>query len=136
MDHETETLKIMSTHHPIGVVGAICPWNFPLVLAAGKISAALVMGNSVIIKPSPFTPCAALKFVELATSVLPRGLVQALNGDSEMGRLISIHPGIDKISFTGSIATGKKVAESAAKTLKLVNTRTRWKRCKCGLPRY
>lgn len=120
MDYETETLKIVSTHHPIGVVGAICPWNFPLVLAAGKISAALVMGNSVIVKPSPFTPCATLKFAELATSVLPRGLLQALNGDSDMGRLISIHPGIDKISFTGSIATGKKVAESAAKSLKRV----------------
>ncbi|CAI7614911.1 unnamed protein product [Penicillium discolor] len=120
VDYETETLKIVSTHHPIGVVGAICPWNFPLVLAAGKISAALVVGNSVIVKPSPFTPCATLKFAELATSVLPRGLLQALNGDSDMGRLISIHPGIDKISFTGSIATGKKVAESAAKSLKRV----------------
>lgn len=120
VDYETETLKIVSTHHPIGVVGAICPWNFPLVLAASKIAAALVMGNSVIIKPSQFTPCATLKFVELAAAVLPRGLLQALNGDSEIGRLISIHPGIDKISFTGSIATGKKVAESAAKTLKRV----------------
>ncbi|KAJ5196973.1 hypothetical protein N7449_007452 [Penicillium cf. viridicatum] len=120
VDYETKTLKIVSTHHPIGVVGAICPWNFPLVLAASKIAAALVMGNSVIVKPSQFTPCATLKFVELAASVLPRGLLQALNGDSDIGRLISIHPGIDKISFTGSIATGKKVAESAAKTLKRV----------------
>ncbi|OQD66197.1 hypothetical protein PENPOL_c005G02697 [Penicillium polonicum] len=120
VDYETETFKIVSTHHPIGVVGAICPWNFPLVLAACKIAAALVMGNSIIVKPSPFTPCATLKFAELAASVLPRGLVQALNGDSEIARLITIHPGIDKISFTGSIPTGKKVAENAAKTLKRV----------------
>ncbi|EKV12374.1 hypothetical protein PDIG_33170 [Penicillium digitatum PHI26] len=120
VEYEDNKLKIVSTHHPIGVVGAICPWNFPLVLAAGKIAAALLMGNSIIVKPSPFSPCSTLKFVELATSVLPRGVLQALNGDNDMGRLISIHPGIDKISFTGSIATGKKVAESAAKTLKRV----------------
>ncbi|KGO47146.1 Aldehyde dehydrogenase, N-terminal [Penicillium expansum] len=120
VDYEDDKLKIVSTHHPIGVVGAICPWNFPLVLAVGKIAAALVMGNSIIVKPSPFTPCSTLKFVELAASVLPRGVLQALNGDNDMGRLISIHPGIDKISFTGSIATGKKVAESAAQTLKRV----------------
>ncbi|KGO77965.1 Aldehyde dehydrogenase, N-terminal [Penicillium italicum] len=120
VEYEDAKLKIVSTHHAIGVVGAICPWNFPLVLAVGKISAALVMGNSIILKPSPFTPCSTLKFVELATSVLPRGVLQALNGDNDMGRLISTHPGIDKISFTGSITTGKKVAESAAKTLKRV----------------
>ncbi|CAG8896035.1 unnamed protein product [Penicillium egyptiacum] len=120
VDYENDKLKIVSTHHPIGVVGAICPWNFPLLLAVAKVSAALVMGNCIIVKPSPSTPCATLKFAELATSVLPRGVLQALNGDDDIGRLISIHPGIDKISFTGSIATGKKVAESAAKTLKRV----------------
>lgn len=120
VEYEDEKIKIVSTHHPIGVVGAICPWNFPLVLAIGKIAAALVMGNCIIIKPSPFTPCATLKFVELATAVLPPGVLQALNGDNDIGRLITIHPGIDKISFTGSTATGKKVAASAAKTLKRV----------------
>ncbi|KAJ5958651.1 Aldehyde dehydrogenase N-terminal [Penicillium vulpinum] len=120
VEYENDKLKIVSIHHPIGVVGAICPWNFPLVLAAGKIAAALVMGNCIIVKPSPFTPCATLKFAELASSVLPRGVFQALNGDNDIGRLITIHPGIDKISFTGSTETGKKVAESAAKTLKRV----------------
>ncbi|KAJ5360321.1 Aldehyde dehydrogenase N-terminal [Penicillium concentricum] len=120
VEYENDKLKIVSTHHPIGVVGAICPWNFPLVLAAGKIAAALVMGNCIIVKPSPFTPCATLKFAELATSVLPQGVLQALNGDNGVGRLITLHPGIDKISFTGSITTGKKVAENAAKTLKRV----------------
>ncbi|CAG8020246.1 unnamed protein product [Penicillium nalgiovense] len=120
VEHESDKTKIVSTYHPIGVVGAICPWNFPLVLAAAKASAALVMGNCVIVKPSPSTPCATLKFVELATSVLPRGVLQVLSGGDDMGRLITNHPGIDKISFTGSIATGRKVAESAAKTLKRV----------------
>ncbi|KAI7968055.1 hypothetical protein EIK77_007810 [Talaromyces pinophilus] len=120
VEYEDEKLKIVSTHHPLGVVGAICPWNFPLVLAVGKVAASLVMGNCIIIKPSPFTPCATLKFAELATSVLPPGVLQALNGDNDMGRLITLHPGIDKISFTGSTATGKKVAASAAQTLKRV----------------
>lgn len=120
MEYEDDKLKIVSTHHPIGVVGAICPWNFPLVLAIGKIAAALVMGNCVIVKPSPFTPCATLKFAELATSVLPLGVLQALNGGDDIGKLITTHPGIDKISFTGSTATGKKVAASAAEHLKRV----------------
>jgi acyl-CoA reductase-like NAD-dependent aldehyde dehydrogenase len=120
VEHENDKIKIVSTHHPIGVVGAILPWNFPLVLAVAKASAALVMGNCVIVKPSPYTPCVTLKFVELATSVLPRGVLQALNGGDDMGRLITMHPGIDKISFTGSIAAGRKVAEIAGKTLKRV----------------
>lgn len=120
MEYEDDKIKIVSTHHPIGVVGAICPWNFPLVLAIGKVAAALVIGNCIIVKPSPFTPCATLKFVELATSVLPPGVLQALNGGNDMGRLIASHPGIDKISFTGSTVTGKKVAASAAEDLKRV----------------
>ncbi|CAI7613751.1 unnamed protein product [Penicillium pancosmium] len=120
VQYEDEKIKIVSTHHPIGVVGAICPWNFPLVLATGKVAAALVMGNCVIIKPSPFTPCATLKFVELAMSILPPGVLQALNGNNGIGGLMTTHPGIDKISFTGSSATGKKVAVSAAQTLKRV----------------
>lgn len=120
VQHEDETLKIVSTYHPIGVVGAITPWNFPLVLAAAKIAAALVTGNCIIVKPSPLTPCATLKFAELAISVLPPGVLQALNGDNDLGRLITIHPGIDKITFTGSTATGRLVAANAAKTLKRV----------------
>ncbi|OQE29600.1 hypothetical protein PENSTE_c002G05489 [Penicillium steckii] len=118
VNYEDDKIKILSTHHPIGVVGAICPWNFPLVLAIGKIAAALVMGNCIIVKPSPFTPCSTLKFAEIAMSVLPSGVLQALNGDNYIGRLITIYPGIDKISFTGSTATGKKVATSAAEHLK------------------
>ncbi|KAF7557118.1 hypothetical protein G7Z17_g923 [Cylindrodendrum hubeiense] len=120
VEYEDETLKIISTHPPIGVVGAICPWNFPLVLAVAKIAAALVMGNCIIVKPSPFTPYATLKFAELAISIFPPGVFQALNGDNDVGRLMTLHPGIDKITFTGSTATGRKVAESATKTLKRV----------------
>lgn len=104
----------------MGVVGAICPWNFPLVLSVAKIAAALVTGNCIIVKPSPYTPYTTLKFAELAASVLPPGVLQALNGTNEIGQLMTLHPGIDKISFTGSTATGKKVAESAARSLKRV----------------
>ncbi|CRG90407.1 hypothetical protein PISL3812_07451 [Talaromyces islandicus] len=118
VNYEDDELKIVSTHPPLGVVGAISPWNFPLVLAVAKIAAALVMGNNIIVKPSPLTPYATLKFAELAIPILPPGVLQVLNGDNDLGRLMTLHPGIDKISFTGSTATGKKVAESASRSLK------------------
>ncbi|KAH7161063.1 aldehyde dehydrogenase domain-containing protein [Dactylonectria macrodidyma] len=120
VEFEDDTVKIISTHPPIGVVGAICPWNFPLVLAAAKIAASLVMGNCIIVKPSPFTPYATLKLAELALPIFPPGVFQVLNGDNDVGRLMTLHEGIDKITFTGSTATGRKVAESATKTLKRV----------------
>ncbi|KAF5702794.1 aldehyde dehydrogenase n-terminal [Fusarium mundagurra] len=120
VDYEDDKMKIVSTHPPIGVVGAIRPWNFPLVLATAKISASLVMGNCIIVKPSPYTPYTTLKFAELALSVLPPGVFQALNGNNDVGRLMTVHPGIHKITFTGSTATGKKVLENAAKTMKKV----------------
>jgi acyl-CoA reductase-like NAD-dependent aldehyde dehydrogenase len=90
------------------------------VLAAAKIAAALVMGNCIIVKPSPYTPYTTLKFAELALAVLPPGVFQALNGNNEVGRLMTIHSGIDKITFTGSTATGRKVHENAIKTMKKV----------------
>ncbi|OJJ65112.1 hypothetical protein ASPSYDRAFT_138620 [Aspergillus sydowii CBS 593.65] len=116
--HETDEMKIISTHTPIGVVGAICPWNFPLVLATAKIAAALVMGNCIIVKPSPFTPYSTLKFAELATDMLPAGVFQALNGEAELGELMTLHHDIDKISFTGSTSTGKKIMQAVAPSLK------------------
>jgi len=102
------------------VVGAICPWNFPLVLSAGKFAPGLLTGNVVILKPSPFTPYTGLKLVELAQQVFPPGVVQAVGGNNELGALLTTHPDVAKISFTGSIATGKKVMEASAKTLKRV----------------
>ncbi|RAH74214.1 ALDH-like protein [Aspergillus aculeatinus CBS 121060] len=104
----------------MGVVGAICPWNFPLVLAVAKIAAALVMGNCVIVKLSPMTPYATLKFVEYALDLLPKGVLQALNGSNEVGARMTTHPGIDKISFTDFTATGCRIAESAGRSLKRV----------------
>jgi len=113
--------KIVTTRFvPLGVVGAICPWNFPLILSVGKIAPAVISGCTIIVKPSPFTPYTALKLVELAQEVFPPGVIQVLGGDDKLGPSLTVHPGIAKISFTGSIATGKKVMEACAKTLKRI----------------
>jgi acyl-CoA reductase-like NAD-dependent aldehyde dehydrogenase len=102
------------------VVAAICPWNFPLILSSIKVFSALATGNCVIVKPSPFTPYSVLKWVELARGIVPPGVFQALNGGADLGGLMTSHPGIDMITFTGTIGTGKKVMASCAKTLKRV----------------
>ncbi|KAF5003844.1 hypothetical protein FDECE_9637 [Fusarium decemcellulare] len=117
---DDDHLRLSIKEKPLGVVAAICPWNYPLVLAMGKIAAALITGNCVIVKPSPFTPYSILKVAELLKGTLPPGVLQALNGDDTLGPALCNHAGIDKISFTGSTATGKKIAATAAKTLKPV----------------
>lgn len=112
--------KIVVRHIPIGVGAGIVPWNFPHLLTVVKLAPALITGNVIIIKPSPFTPYCGLKLVELAQRFFPPGVVQALSGDDRLGPWLTAHPGVGKISFTGSSATGKKVMESASKTLKRV----------------
>ena len=112
--------KIVQRYTPMGVAGAILPWNFPVLLAVGKIAPAVYTGNAIIVKPSPFTPYCDLKLVELASRFFPPGLVQCLSGDDTLGPMLTEHPGIDKISFTGSITTGRRVMASCAKTLKRV----------------
>ncbi|KIW70269.1 hypothetical protein PV04_02553 [Phialophora macrospora] len=118
--YDLEDRKIVNKFVPLGVAAAICPWNFPLLLSLGKVLPAVQMGNAIIVKPSPFTPYTALKMVEIANQVFPPGLVQALGGDDKLGPALVDHPDIHKISFTGSIATGKKVMAAAAKTVKRV----------------
>ena len=103
---------------PLGVVGGIVPWNFPLVLAIWKIAPALLTGNTMVLKPSPFTPLATLKLGELLRDVLPPGVLNVISGSYALGPLMSEHPGIDKISFTGSTQTGRAVMASAAGNLK------------------
>jgi aldehyde dehydrogenase (NAD+) len=103
---------------PIGVVGAIAPWNFPIVQACWKILPALLAGNTVVLKPSPFTPVATLRLGELLQGVLPAGVLNVVSGGDRLGPWMTEHPDIDKISFTGSTATGKLVMRSAAGTLK------------------
>lgn len=117
---DTEERKVIQRYTPMGVCGAIVPWNFPVLLAIGKIVPAVYTGNTVIVKPSPYTPYCDLKLAELATRCFPPGVVQALSGGDDLGPMITEHPGIDKISFTGSSVTGRRVMASCAKTLKRV----------------
>lgn len=112
--------RIEVRHTPIGVVGALAPWNFPVVLAMLKAAPALVAGNTVVLKPSPFTPLATLRVGEIARSIFPPGVLNVISGGDHLGPLMTAHPGIDKVSFTGSSATGKRVMESAAPSLKRV----------------
>lgn len=110
--------QIVTRRTPIGVVGGITPWNFPLLLAVWKIAPALVAGNTMVLKPSPFTPLCTLWFGELAQSVLPPGVLNIISGGNELGQWMTEHPGIGKIAFTGSTATGRKVMASSAANLK------------------
>jgi aldehyde dehydrogenase (NAD+) len=107
---------------PLGVIGAIVPWNFPLLLAAWKVGPALATGNTVILKPAPDTPLTAIALGEIAVEVgLPPGVLNVLTGPgAEVGQALVAHPGIDKIAFTGGTATGKAIMRSAADTLKKI----------------
>lgn len=103
---------------PIGVVAGIIPWNYPVITAVWKFAPAILAGNTVVLKSSPYTPLATLKMAELISGIIPAGVVNVLSGSDELGKWISSHPGIRKISFTGSTASGKHVAASAADDLK------------------
>jgi len=107
---------------PVGVVAAIVPWNFPLLLAAWKIAPALACGNTVIVKPASQTPLTALALGDIAVEVgLPVGVLNVLTGPgAELGQAIVEHPGIDKIAFTGDTSTGKGIMRGAAGTLKRI----------------
>lgn len=117
---DTPELEVRVRYLPLGVSVGIVPWNFPLHCTAAKIAAAVIAGNCIIIKPSPYTPYSGLKLVEMAQKFFPSGVVQVLSGDDSLGQLLTEHPGVDKISFTGSIATGKKVMASSSRSLKRV----------------
>lgn len=115
---ENDERKIIQRYTPLGVCCGIVPWNYPILLACGKIAPALSTGNTIIIKPSPYTPYCDLKLVEIGRKFFPPGVLQVLSGGEDLGPMLTEHPDIDKISFTGSTVTGKKVMESCAKTLK------------------
>jgi aldehyde dehydrogenase (NAD+) len=105
---------------PVGVVGGIVPWNFPVMMAVQKIAPALLSGCTIVLKPSPFTPLATLRLAELIKDLAPPGVVNIITGEDSLGPLITAHPDIDKITFTGSTATGKKIMEGASKDLKRI----------------
>jgi acyl-CoA reductase-like NAD-dependent aldehyde dehydrogenase len=103
---------------PLGVVTAITPWNWPVMIAIWQIMPAIRAGNTVVIKPSPLTPLSTLRLVELLQDALPPGVLNAVAGPDELGVILTSHPDVAKVCFTGSTATGRKVMESAAPTLK------------------
>lgn len=110
--------KTVTRFEPVGVVAGLVPWNFPVVLAMFKVTPALLAGNTMVLKPSPTTPLTTLRIGELAQSVFPPGVLNVISGGDRLGPWMTAHAGFDKISFTGSTETGKKVAESAARDLK------------------
>jgi aldehyde dehydrogenase (NAD+) len=116
-----ETAFTYTLREPVGVVGLIVPWNFPLLLASWKIGPALACGNTIVWKPASLTSLTALRFGELAVEAgVPAGVMNIVTGGSEVGRTIVRHPGIDKIAFTGSTSVGKEIMRSAADTMKRV----------------
>ena len=105
---------------PVGVVGGIVPWNFPVLMAVQKIVPALTSGCVMVLKPSPFTPLATLRMAQLIAEVFPAGVLNVITGGDALGPMLTAHPDIDKITFTGSTATGKRVMETASKDLKRI----------------
>jgi acyl-CoA reductase-like NAD-dependent aldehyde dehydrogenase len=115
---EDSTQKVVRQHRPLGVVAAITPWNFPVLLLIFKVAPALLAGNTVVIKPAPTTPLTTLRFGELCARILPAGVVNVIVDQNDLGSALTAHPDVAKVAFTGSTATGKKVMASAAGTLK------------------
>ncbi len=120
VNQDDDTRLSRTRRVPVGVVGGIVPWNFPVMMAIQKIVPALVAGCTIVLKPSPFTPLTTLRIAELIKDVVPAGTVNIITGEDSLGPLITEHPGIDKITFTGSTATGKKIMESASGSLKRI----------------
>ena len=117
---EDDTARVELHRRPLGVVGAITPWNYPLLLSMWKVAPALLTGNTMVLKPSPYTPLAVMRFGEIVREVVPAGVLNVVCGGDDLGRWITEHPDVDKISFTGSGPTGKKIMASAAGNLKRI----------------
>ena len=115
---DTAADRVAVLRAPVGVVGLIIPWNFPITILFMKLGPALWSGNTLVIKPAPPTPLTTLRLAELLNAALPAGVLNTVTGEGEIGEALVAHPGIAKISFTGSTATGRRVMHSAASTLK------------------
>src|SRR4051794_24284002 len=112
----------MVRREPVGIVGQIAPWNYPLMMAIWKIAPALAAGNVVVLKPSELTPLSTLRYAELIRHVLPPGVLNVVTGDGpNVGEAIVRHPDVSMVSLTGSVPTGKRIAATAADTLKRVH---------------
>lgn len=111
--------ELVEVHRrPLGVVGSITPWNHPVMIAAWHVIPALIAGNTVVIKPSSYTPLSTLRMVEIANKHLPPGVLNSVAGEGGLGQAMAEHPGIDKIVFTGSTPTGRRIMASGASNLK------------------
>jgi betaine-aldehyde dehydrogenase len=108
-------------HEPIGVVGQVTPWNYPVMMAVWKIAPALAAGNTVVLKPSDTTPVSTVKLAEIVGDILPAGVFNVVTGDRETGALVVGHPDADMVAITGSVGAGMAVAKSAADDLKRVH---------------
>ncbi|MFJ8025498.1 aldehyde dehydrogenase family protein [Streptomyces sp. NPDC096311] len=115
----TDTQRVRIRHVPLGVVAGLVPWNVPVALAMWKIAPALLTGNTIVVKPSPFTPLTMLRIGELLAQahVVPAGVLNIISGGDHLGPKLSEHPRVRKVAFTGSTATGKRVMASAARNL-------------------
>jgi acyl-CoA reductase-like NAD-dependent aldehyde dehydrogenase len=114
---DDDTHRVRIRHLPLGAVAAIVPWNFPVSLAIWKIAPALLTGNTIVVKPSPFTPLTMLRLGDILRDTVPAGVLNVISGGDSLGPRLASHPGIQKIAFTGSTVTGKKVMQSAAEHL-------------------
>ncbi len=112
--------RVEAHRRPLGVIAAITPWNFPLILMAFKVPAALLAGNTIVLKPAATTPLATLRFGELIQDIVPAGVVNVIADANDLGGELTKHPDVRKVSFTGSTATGKKVMAGAADALKRI----------------
>jgi acyl-CoA reductase-like NAD-dependent aldehyde dehydrogenase len=117
---EADGQRVIEHRTPLGVVAAITPWNFPVILMMNKVGPALVAGNTMVIKPAPTTPLTSLLFGEICRELLPAGVVNILCDQNDLGGLLTAHPDVAKVAFTGSTATGRKVMAAAAATVKRV----------------
>jgi betaine-aldehyde dehydrogenase len=111
----------MIRREPVGVVGSIAPWNYPILMAIWKLGPALAAGNTVVLKPAPTTPVTTLRLAEIASEILPPGVVNVITGGTEPGQALVTHPDVAMVSLTGSVRTGKWIARAAADTLKRVH---------------
>ena len=117
---ENELARSILTRRPLGVIAGITPWNFPIYQVIEKIAPGLIVGNTAVIKPSPYTPLTTLMMGEIVRDILPAGVLNIVSGGDDLGRWMTEHPIPRKVSFTGSIATGRKVNETAASDFKRV----------------
>lgn len=116
--YERAGVRATLRRRPLGVVAAIAPWNGPVILAVAKIANALLAGDTLVLRPSPFTPLSALLMGRIGRDIFPAGVFNVITGDASIGAAMTTHADVAKVSFTGSTATGKVIAAAAAPTLK------------------